>query len=107
MEEARAGLSNFRAKLLEKASKVTDRLPAQPLYRAALAMGLLVFLVLVVTASPVMIKGHATRVLIAESDLAEHAPLRVFVAHVPDLVSKSETAVLIAALCRFCSLQYL
>ena len=99
MMEARAGMPNLRAKIVEKVFHLTDRLPAQPLYRAALAVVLVLVVLLLVTFSP--IKGHATRVLIAESDLAEHAALKVFVADVPDEVSKRETAVLIAALCCF------
>ena len=98
MMEARAGLPNFRAQLLEKVSQLTNRLSTQPLYKTALAIVLVLGLLLLVTISP--IKGHATRVLIAESD-SEHATLKVFVADVPDEVSKSVTAELVAAICRF------
>ena len=84
MMEARAGLSNFRAKLLQNASTVADRLSAQPLYRAALAVILVVVMLLLVSVSP--IKGHATRVLIAESESAEHAALKIHLAAVPDAV---------------------
>lgn len=94
MMEARAGLSNFRAKLLERASVLTDRLSAQPLYKAILAV--IVASLLLVTASP--IKGHATRVLIADSELAAHATLKIYVADVPDEVSNTETAALLQSL---------
>lgn len=82
--EARAGLSNFRAKLLERASVLTDRLAAQPLYKAVLAVAVASAMLLLVTAINDGIKGHATRVLIADSELAAHATLKIYVADVPD-----------------------
>lgn len=96
--EARAGLSNFRAKLLERASVLTDRLAAQPLYKAVLAVAVASAMLLLVTAINDGIKGHATRVLIADSELAAHATLKIYVADVPDEVSNTETAALLQSL---------